>query len=253
MIPDLRLIRAETLKLRRRRGMLALSLLVTAGLGIVVFGVEAIQHSANPATHGPAGGLSHYQDALTFLIAMVAVAGAIVGATAGAQDIESGVFADLAATGRSRLALFAARVPGAWAVVVPVALVTALVAATAGVTLNGSLPAPGFGTLVGGTLGLVVAGALSSTLAVGLSALVGTRGPVIGILLAGLLLISPLLTTVSFLGNLREGLPTSALDRIALVPDKGFPVGLAMAIAVTIAWAAAAFAVGAWRTTTREI
>ena len=48
-----------------------------------------------------------------------AVAGVIVGATAGGADIEAGVFRDLAATGRSRTALFAARLPGAWAIVVP--------------------------------------------------------------------------------------------------------------------------------------
>ena len=57
------------------------------------------------------------------------VAGAIVGATAGAADIEAGVFRDLVATGRSRLALFFARVPGAWAIVLPMlALAVALAA-----------------------------------------------------------------------------------------------------------------------------
>ena len=47
------------------------------------------------------------------LALLAAVAGAIVGATAGGADIEAGVFRDLAATGRSRTALFFARVPGA--------------------------------------------------------------------------------------------------------------------------------------------
>ena len=38
---DLRLIRAEVLKLRRRRGMLAIALLLTLGLMAVAIGVAA--------------------------------------------------------------------------------------------------------------------------------------------------------------------------------------------------------------------
>ena len=53
---------------------------------------------------------------------MAAVAGVLVGATAGGADIEAGVFRDLAATGRWWTALFVARVPGAWAIVVLIAL-----------------------------------------------------------------------------------------------------------------------------------
>ena len=49
---------------------------------------------------------------------------AIVGSTAGSQDIDSGVFRDLAATGRSRSALFLARVCGAWVVVGSILVIT---------------------------------------------------------------------------------------------------------------------------------
>ena len=48
------------------------------------------------------------------LALLASVAGAIIGATAGGADIESGVFRDLVATGRSRTALFFSRVPAAW-------------------------------------------------------------------------------------------------------------------------------------------
>ena len=40
--------------------------------------------------------------------------GVIIGATAGGADIETGVYRDLVATGRSRTALFFSRVPAAW-------------------------------------------------------------------------------------------------------------------------------------------
>ena len=62
---------------------------------------------------------AHFDDVIAVLAMAGSVAGVIVGATAGAADIEAGVFRDLVATGRSRLALFFARVPGAWAIVLP--------------------------------------------------------------------------------------------------------------------------------------
>ena len=118
---DLRLIRAEVLKLRRRRGMLAIAAAITLGVIALAFGVGAIQHAGNPGKYGPAGGAASFKDAMNVVMLLTIVAGAIVGSTAGAQDIESGVFRDLAATGRSRIALFGARVTGAWAVVLPLA------------------------------------------------------------------------------------------------------------------------------------
>src|SRR4051812_5938601 len=167
---DMRLACADALKLRRRRGMLALAILLTIGVAVLAFTVMAIQHSSAPAKHGPAGGPINYQDAVRFLGVMVLVMGAIVGATAGAQDLESGVFRDLAATGRSRLALFAARVPGAWAIALPITAVTAALVGGASVALAGSLGAPSAAALVAGTAGLLAAEALGTTLAVALSA-----------------------------------------------------------------------------------
>ena len=58
-----------------------------------------------------------FDSAAGILTLLASVAGAIVGATAGGADIETGVFRDLVATGRSRTALFFARVPAAWIVV----------------------------------------------------------------------------------------------------------------------------------------
>lgn len=124
----LALISSDVLKLRRRRGMLAISLLLTAGLMLVAFVVMAIQHGGNPARYGPAGGLANYQDDIGVVTLMALIVGTIIGATAGTKDIESGVFRDLAATGRSRMALFASRVAGAWAVILPILAVTAALA-----------------------------------------------------------------------------------------------------------------------------
>jgi hypothetical protein len=251
---DLRLVSAEVLKLRRRRGMLSLALLGTLGSMLIGFTVLVIQHGGNPAKYGPAGGLGNYQGAIDFLALMALVAGTIVGATAGTQDIESGVFRDLASTGRSRLALFGARVTGGWAVALPIVALAAGFAATASVVLAGSLPAPGAGALAAGTALALAAAALSTAMGVGVSALVGSRGPVIGILLAFFLAVQPILQQLAFLGDGRGAIPSLALNRIGDLPQvSDVHIALGSAIAVVIAWGGAALAAGAWRTRTREI
>jgi ABC-2 family transporter protein len=249
---DLRLIRAEVLKLRRRRGMLALAAAITLGVVALAFTVMTVQHASNPAKHGPAGGLTNYKDAIQVLLVLAIVAGAIIGSTAGAQDIESGVFRDLAATGRSRIALFGARVTGAWGIVVPIVAAAAALAGAASVALAGSAAIPGTGALVEGTAAVLAAGVVSAAVAVGLCALVGSRGPVIAIMLAFSLGLARVLEGVSFLGDARKAIPNVALDRIAHMSGP-IHVTLAVAIAVLAAWIAAAFAAGAWRTKTREI
>ena len=103
----LALIASDVLKLRRRRGMLAISLLLTAGLMTAAFVVMVIQHGGNPARYGPAGGLANYHEDIAGVTLMALIVGTIIGATSGTQDIESVVVRALAATGRSRSALFA--------------------------------------------------------------------------------------------------------------------------------------------------
>jgi hypothetical protein len=251
---DLRLVSAEMLKLRRRRGMLSIALLATLGSMLIGFTVLVIQHGGDPAKYGPAGGLGNYQGAIDFLALMALVMGAIVGATAGTQDMESGVFRDLAATGRSRLALFAARVAGAWVVVLSILVVAMAATAVLSVALADSGLTPDAGTIAARTTGVLVAGALSTAMAVGLSALMGSRGPVIGVLLAFLLVIQLLLLDVAFLGAARQGIPAVAIDRIADVHARGgVHVALATAIIAVIAWGVAALGLGAWKTKTREI
>ena len=52
---DQRLIAAEVLKLRRRRGMLSIILLMTLGVVALVFTVMAVQPAGRPDTGRPAG------------------------------------------------------------------------------------------------------------------------------------------------------------------------------------------------------
>jgi hypothetical protein len=251
---DPRLISAEVLKLRRRRGMLAIAGLLTLVLVFVVYAVMAVQHAGNPAHYGPAGGRANFVDALGVLSTMALVVGAIVGGTAGTQDIETGVFRDLAATGRSRLALFGARLTAAWAIVLPLLAVTMLVTGGLAVALAGSAAAPHAGILLTGSASVLVAGALSTAIAVGLSALVASRGPVIGTMLAFLLALQPLLIAIGFLGAARDLIPAIDVTRIVGTPlPAGIDTGLLTAIVAVLAWGAGALCLGAWKTASREI
>ena len=239
----MRLIRAEVLKLRRRTGMVAMTAILTVVAVAVFYVIQAIR--------GDAGGVDHFNDAIAVLAMAGSVAGAIVGATAGAADIEAGVFRDLVATGRSRLALFFARVPGAWAIVLPVLALAVALAAVLASVLDGAVPAPSADDIVTGAAQVLVSGALTSAVCVGLAALTGSRGTVIGLALAFQLGVSPILAQVEAIGDFRYGIPQVAIARIGGVDELEF--ALATAIAIVLAWAAAALAAGAWRSATQEI
>src|SRR4051812_14790058 len=241
-MPTLRLIQADVLKLRRRHGMLAIAFVLTLGVLAIAYVVTAIQHGGNPAKYGPAGGAKGFADSLEFLSVMGFITGAIVGSTAGSQDIDSGVFRDLAATGRSRSSLFLARVGGAWIVVFSVLAIT-LVADVAGAFLLADGTATPSVADIGHAAAMTFAsGGLAAALAVGLAALFGSRGPVIGILMAAHVVLEPQLMGADFLGAARQAIPTSALHRIGDQATAGadYKVALGTAIAVVVAWIAAA-------------
>jgi hypothetical protein len=241
---DPRLIRAEILKLRRRRGMMALCASFL-GLAVVAYTVANV-------VDAPAGGLDRFEGAVGPLALLGAVVGVIVGGTAGAADIESGVFRDLVATGRSRMALYGARVTGALAIVLPMLLLAIGFEAAWCTILAGSQPAPDAQHLLSGIASVLAAGTFGVAACVGLAALLGSRGPVIGVALTFQLAISPLLAQIDALGAGRRAIPAIAVGRIG---DGSVLAGysLALAIVVLIAWTAALLAAGAWRTRTQEI
>ena len=110
------MIGADFLKLRKKRGTVIWALVLALLPLIVFFVVKAVAALLDPAKHEPAGGIAGYtrrpaHPALFF----GPLAAILIGVEAGAGDIAAGVFRDLVVTGRSRLALFASRVPAALA------------------------------------------------------------------------------------------------------------------------------------------
>ena len=112
-------MRAEVLKLRRRRGLLALTAVLTIVPILLGYGAAVIAHLIDAKAHGPAGGVENMSSPLEILGLLGGVAALLVGVTAGAGDLNAGVFRELVVTGRSRRALFLARIPGGLIVLLP--------------------------------------------------------------------------------------------------------------------------------------
>ena len=117
--------------------------------------------------------------------------------------------------------------------------------------LDGTSPRRPAATSASAPAEVLIAGALTAAVCVGLAALTGSRGTVIGVALAFQLGVSPLLAQVEALGDARFAIPQVAIARIGGADDLEFAV--AAAIAILLAWAAAALAAGAWRSATQEI
>lgn len=251
-----RLVSAELLKLRKRRGLVASSLALTVLPMLVAYTILLIVHAANPARHGPAGGLRNFSDSIDLLSTLSVIAATLIGATLGAGDLSSGVFRELVVTGRSRLALFAARLPAGAALLWLFVGLGFAVTATASNVFAGSLAAPSGTLLVETAAWLALVSVLSLVLALAVASVVGSRGTTIGILFAWQIVVTPLLLQIRSLGALREGLLGAATDHLrpSALLNEPLHVGmsLAAAIVVTAAWVTAALAVGAWRTATRD-
>ena len=258
-LPSWRLVSAEILKLRKRRGLVALTAVTTIGVILVTYGVLIILHAVNAAHYGPAGGVDHLGTGIGVLSGLAGVAATIVGATAGAGDLGANVFRELVVTGRPRQTLFNARIPGGALFLLPFVAVAFALIAVASVAFAGSLPAPSAGLLAQSGAYVLVPIAFGYALALGLGSLLGSRSTTIGVLLAWWLAVSPLLMAIGFLGAAREALPSVAIDRFipgelagALKPDNEPSISVAAAVATLVVWTVVALAIGSWRTRTRD-
>jgi hypothetical protein len=251
-----RLVGAEFLKLHKRRGLLISTLALTVLPMIIGYTVLLSIHAANPDKHGPAGGLENLSGSMDILSTLSVVAAILIGATLGAGDLGSGVFRELVVTGRSRLALFAARVPAGLGLLLPTVGAGFVITATGSIVFAGSLDAPSASLLAESAAWLALVSGLALVLALGVSSVTGSRGTTIGIVLGWQIVVVPLLLEIGALGSLREGLPGAATDRLepAALFEGGaaVPMSLAAAVFVIAAWTVVPLAMGAWRTCTRD-
>ncbi|HTX46204.1 MAG TPA: hypothetical protein VMD48_08005 [Solirubrobacteraceae bacterium] len=247
------MVAAEVLKLRRNRGLMAFAFLLSVVVVVLVFGVGAIQHSSNPSSNGPAGGTEGFQHTLRLLgLFFGTLTAAVIGAEAGTADRSSGVFRDLVATGRSRLALFSVRAPAA------ILVTWAFTGVAYGLGVIGTfvfadgLPTPTASTIIQGLLWIWLANVVVVAFAVGVGSLTSSRAVTLTGVIGWQTVATQLLVNVTSLGSARHGLLTPALAQLA--PVRLDVAGVTMAAAtgwiVTLCWLAVPTAIGAWRTRT---
>ncbi|HXQ61648.1 MAG TPA: hypothetical protein VN796_04890 [Acidimicrobiales bacterium] len=123
-VPTGHMIATRFMELRKRRGLMVALILVTIGIPAVFLLIRLLLHAFAPHSYGPAGG----HDIYTGLVAGVLyvfgfIVAATLGATAGSIDLTEGMFRHLVVTGRSRLALYLARIPAGLAIIVPLVAV----------------------------------------------------------------------------------------------------------------------------------
>jgi ABC-type transport system involved in multi-copper enzyme maturation permease subunit len=247
---------ADLLKLRKKRGTVIWGL-VLALLPVVVFFVfRAVQHSSEPATHGPAGGITGFTDGLRIVALFFGpLAAILVGVEAGAGDSSAGVFRDLVVTGRSRLALFATRVPAALAVCWALIGISYAVLVIGTFAFASGSPTPSTGLILDG-LGftLLATGAVCAA-AVGFASLTASRPTALTVLIGWQLVASPILAGISSLGSSRKALLSQGLVNFSPVHiDRGASVAMSQGLAIVViaAWLAVLLGLGAWRTRTMD-
>jgi ABC-type transport system involved in multi-copper enzyme maturation permease subunit len=255
----LRMTGADVLKLRRRRGTLVWATVLAPVPVIVLFTVRAILHSSTPLQAGPAGGIQGFTDGLRLLCLFLGpLAAILVGVEAGTGDASAGVFRDLVVTGRSRVALFASRVPAALAVCWSVMLAGYVLILLGTFLFASNQPTPDGALILNGLGFTLLATGVVCVVAVGFASLtISKPGAIIG-LIAWQIVVSPLLAQIGPLGSAREGLLSQALAHFSPVAVGDGGHGAAVTLSqgtgalVVIVWLAVFLALGAWRTRTMD-
>lgn len=250
---------ADILKLRRKRGILIWSLVLALGPVLIYFVAAVIEHATNPGKYGPAGGLHNFSDGLRVIALFFGpLAALLVGVEAGTGDASAGVFRDLVVTGRSRLALFATRVPAALAVTVAMMVGAYALLLIGTFAFASNLPTPG-GSLILNGLGFTLLGTgILCVVAVGFASLTTSKPAAIIALIAWQIVASPLLASIEGLGSARKGLMSQAIAHFSPVHlgegGHGASVTMSgsMASVVLLAWLVVFLALGAWRTRTMD-
>jgi hypothetical protein len=118
------MIATRFMELRKRRGLMIALIVVTIGIPTVFLAIRLLLHAIAPKSYGPAGGLNIYTGLSAGVLYLFGfIVAATLGCTAGSIDLSEGMFRHLVVTGRSRLALYLARIPAGLGIIVPLVAV----------------------------------------------------------------------------------------------------------------------------------
>jgi hypothetical protein len=114
------MIATRVMELRKRRGLMITLIALNIGFPAVFLLIRLLLHAFAPRANPPAGSDLIFGILVAgFLPTFGFIVAATVGCTAGSRDLTEGMFRHLVVTGRSRLALYLARIPAGLAIVVP--------------------------------------------------------------------------------------------------------------------------------------
>ena len=254
----IQMVGADFLKLRKKRGTLIWALVLAVAPLVIYFIFRGVQHSSSPAEHGPAGGISGFEDAMPVLALFFGPLAAImIGTDGGAGDLAAGVFRDLVVTGRSRVALFASRVPAALGLCWLVMLVAYALLVIGTYALASGSPTPGGALVINGLLFTLFSTGIICVVAVGFASLIGSRPAALTVLIGWQLIASRILENIESLGSSRRLILSQAVAHFSPIalgehhgPRGGATVTMstATAVIVSLVWIAVFCALGAWRT-----
>lgn len=252
-----RMVSSEVLKLRRKRSAMLWGLFLGAGSMVIYYTYAALDHASDPVRHGPAGGTLGFARGLQGLAILIGpLAAAMIGTESGAGEVAAGVFRDLVATGRSRLALFLARIPAALILTFGCLAVGLGLAAAASFVLADGSATPSLGLIASGAGWVLLADGIVCVIAVGLGSLTGSRAITLTALIGWELVLSPQLLDASSLGSARRVLLDGALVQIEPHPlPNGTPhlsMSITLVVVVMTLWPVLIGALGAWRTVMRD-
>jgi hypothetical protein len=272
-LPPVPLISVKFLELRKRRTLMAVAVAFTVVLPILFYGIRLLYHLGDPSRYAPAGAPSAFATAGTLMAEFGFITAVALGATAGTTDLTDGMFRHLVITGRSRLALYLARIPAGLAILLSLAAVGFTVVCLVTAFLGGP-HAAGAATLAPGAMAdaglwLELYLAIGFTVGLGLGSLMGQRTVPVVLLIVLEIIITPALAghvLPHFLnaerlivGVAMDQLQPAALAGGTRIGPGNSGAGLALPpmptwamIAVIVGWIVGWSAIGAWRMATRD-
>ena len=270
-LPTWPLINTRLLELRKRRTLMIVTVAFTVGLPVIFYAIRLLYHLGDPARYAPAGAPDAFATIGILMGEFGFIVAATVGATAGTADLTDGVFRHLVITGRSRLALYLARIPAGLSILLSLAaagftvtcLVTAFLGsphAVAGVTVSA-------GDMVRSGLWLELDLLIGFVLGLGLGSLMGQRTVPVILLIVLEIIITPVLADhpLPFFLNGERLIVGVAMDQLkpaALAggaqvgPSGGLlhlsPMPTWAMITVIAGWLVGWSAIGAWKMAARD-
>jgi hypothetical protein len=118
-LPTWDLITTKNLEIRKRRGLMIIMVVLIVAPTVLLYALRLLFHAVDQNTYGPAGSPDLFSQVSNLISGLGFIAAATLGATAGTTDLTDGMFRHLVITGRSRVALYLARIPAGLAVIIP--------------------------------------------------------------------------------------------------------------------------------------